>query len=263
MNDTYNKSLFTPEGKDKFIREFVSVEMPDFNDNEVVKYNIYNLYKRIYDDSRSFLTLLDNKHYYEAFIIAGYMLETCAVLSYIKDQTPEKQIINHNKYFAKSALGRLLAILEMDKSDLAKESARNSYVMVLRLFYPVGASIIKDDKSNNKTPAERHEEIANRIKFLSGSNAEKIKILRDSYKRPDPEGYVKAFSNKLENIDGGDFAHSYMKYCDFKHSNILSPGFVSEDIEHIHDWSIDLVFMVLSYLQIFGLEPYGHKEQVK
>ncbi|MFA7074912.1 MAG: DUF5677 domain-containing protein, partial [Endomicrobiaceae bacterium] len=148
---------FTIGNKIKIIREFKPMPQPQFNGNEhEMRYIIWNLYNRVCEAVKSFVVLFDNQRYYDAFIIAGHVLETCSVLSYIKDNDTEAaKLANYNKYKAQSSGGRLKAILEMDSSNLEKDCAWNAYELVLKIFYPVGAIVIKDTKNAE----EKHKEV--------------------------------------------------------------------------------------------------------
>jgi hypothetical protein len=242
---------WTIDGKIQIIRDFAPMPMPTFDGAEnAMRYNVWLLYSRVCESIKSFLVLVENVRYYDAFLIAGHALETCSVLSYIKDnESEQKQRDNYNKYFARSAVGRLLAILDMDKTNLAMESAQNAYIALLKILYPVGASIIKKDKN--------YEDIIKSINIRGGTNAEKLKLLRDSFTRPDPDGYVASFSNRIGNFDDGQFAMYYTKYCNYKHSNMLTSGADSADIDNDEiDWFLNLVLGIIMYLDKSKLAPY-------
>ena len=239
---------FTIGNKIKIIREFKPMPQPQFNGNEhEMRYIIWNLYNRVCEAVKSFVVLFDNQRYYDAFIIAGHVLETCSVLSYIKDNDTEAaKLANYNKYKAQSSGGRLKAILEMDSSNLEKDCAWNAYELVLKIFYPVGAIVIKDTKNAE----EKHKEVIEKIKLRKGVNTEKIKLLKNSYMLSNTRAYITAFSNNMGNIDDGQYFMYYTKYCNYKHSNMLSPGALAGDIdaEEIY-WFIELVQNIVLYLQ--------------
>ncbi|AKL98136.1 DUF5677 domain-containing protein [Endomicrobium proavitum] len=248
---------FETNDKIEIIRDFVPMPQPQFNNNEhAIRYIIWNLYNRVCEALESFLVLLDNQRYYDAFIIAGHALETCSVLSYIKDNDAEAvQLEKYNRYIAGSAVGRLIAILEMG-SNLEQDSTWNAYVAVLKIFYPVGASIIKVTNDVE----EKHKEVGEKIKFRIGANAEKIKLLRDSYKIPRITGYIAAFSKNMDNIDDGEFFRYYTKYCNYKHSNMLAPGALAGDIDAEEiDYFLDLVLGIILYLKKFKFTQWAVK----
>jgi hypothetical protein len=142
-----------------------------------------------------------------------------------------------------------LAILDVDKSNLTAESAWNAYAVLLKILYPVGTSIVKNGKD--------YENVIKAINLRGGTNAEKSKLLRDSFNRPDPEGYVASFSKMVGNFDDGQFARYYDKYCNYKHSNMLAPGALFGDIDEEEiDWFLNLVLGIIMYLDKSKLAPY-------
>jgi len=244
------------DGKMRAIHEFVPVAEPQFvGTEEALPYIIWLLYKRTCDALKSFIILAENKCYYDAFIIAGHALETCAVLSYIKDhQDKETQQENYKKYMARSAVGRLIAILEMN-DNLNEDIAWETYKVMLGQLHPFGATIIKDQKNTK----EKHQEAIEKIKFREGPNSEKIKLLQKYYDKPNIKEYITVFSNNMNNVDKGDFYFYYTKYCSHKHSNMMTPG---ADIRDIYMDEVDryagLMCLTLVYLKSSGLESYVH-----
>ena len=90
--------LSTPN-KLNIIKNYKILQKQSFSGEEDVLYgNIWSLYFRVCEAMRSFVLLFENKRYYDAFIIAGHALESCAILSYIKDcKNVEEQKYKHNK----------------------------------------------------------------------------------------------------------------------------------------------------------------------
>jgi hypothetical protein len=241
--------------KIKIISEFVPMAKPRFKGDEVAtRYIIWNLYNRVCDAIKSFVILLNNQRYYDAFIIAGHALETCSVLSYIKDHDTEAaQTERYNKYMAHSALGRLIAILEMSVS-LEGNCARDAYAVMLKIFHPVGASVIKDTKNIK----EKHKEAIEKLNSREGSNIEKVKLLRKYYDFSHIREYLITFSDNLGNIDNGAFDLYYTKYCNYKHSNMLAPGALAGDLDSEEiDWFLNLVLGLIMYLDKSKLAPYA------
>lgn len=238
------------------IKSFVPEKVPEFAGTEPMgDFVKWNLYDRVASGLKSFVLLCDNRRFYDAFLVAGNVLETCAVLSYIKDkQTEKERLKNLNKYLARSAAGQLIKILSWD-DDLREDCTWNSYVAELKIFAPIGACIIEKIK-NGKNDAENHQEFLDKLKCREGNNADKKKLMNSNYKRPDPQGYVKAFSKTFHKLDNGNFEHIYDKYCDFKHINIMSCGVAAESMEeYIIDWAISVMAGIALYLQRYGLEP--------
>ncbi len=141
------------------IKAFVPEKIPNFVGIEpMFDFVKWNLYDRIANGLKSFGLLCDNRRFYDTFLVAGNVLETCAVLSYIKDKKTEKERLdNLNKYLARSSAGQMIKVLLWDE-DLHKDSAWNAYVADLKIFAPIGDCIIKKLK-NGKTDKENHQDI--------------------------------------------------------------------------------------------------------
>ncbi|MDD5021623.1 MAG: DUF5677 domain-containing protein [Endomicrobiaceae bacterium] len=238
---------FTIDNKIQIIRNFVPVPKPQFEGNEnATRYIIWNLYNRVCEAVKSFVILLDNQRYYDAFIIAGHALETCSILSYIKDNDTEAaKLENYNKYIAQSSVARLIAILEMD-SNLEKDYARNAYEIVLQIFCSVENTVFKYTQNTE----EKHKEIIEEIKSLDEISIGTIKSVKNFYKLPRIRDYITAFSKKMGNINDKEIFMYYTKYCDYKHSNMLAPGVLAGDIDAEEiDWFIELVQNIVQYLE--------------
>lgn len=246
--------LKTPAGELQLLRDFFPEPMPKFDDStDIFEYTKWHLYDRVCDGIKSFLVLLDKKQIYDAFIIAGHVMETCAMLSYIKDgKTEEERLNNYHKYAARAFAGIMLETLKTS-DNLEKDTAWNAYAAMLKLFYPVGINIIKDSKN----PKQKHENIIKQINCRLGANAEKIKLIEKNYEHPNIEEYVRTFSKNIDDVDEQRFERFYLKYCDFKHTNVLAC------LERqIFDFQIERVITVLviivTYLSMAKLEPYVH-----
>jgi len=247
--------LKTPAGELQVIRDFIPEPKPNFDDGNVDAYDftVWQLYDRVCESIKSFLILLDNQRFYDAFIIAGHALETCAVLSYVKDgETEAERRENYNKYIARSSAGILLGLLETSDT-LEKDPEWDVFVAQLKIFYPIGASIIK----NAKNPKEKHEEVIKQINYRLGTNAEKINLITKNYSQPNIEEYMQVFMKNVDGVDEGRFTHFYIKYCSFKHSNILGclEGQIFDfQIERV----VTVILMLVTYLSMAKLEPYVH-----
>lgn len=241
------------ESKLDFIRSFTPEPIPVFIGSEsMLLYITWNLYDRIVRGLRSFVILCDSQCYYDAVLVAGNVLEACAILSYIKDnETEQQKIVNQEKYFARCTAGRLISILSTSNS-LKPQHSWAAYTAVLKLFYPVGHRIII--KPKGITAKTQHENIIKQINYRLGENQEKIRLITNNYNRPDPEGYIKSFSKRIKKMDDGFFENSYKKYCDFKHLNFVSPGTLTENIDEFTiDWFADLMTLIVGYLQKYKL----------
>ena len=151
------------------IKAFVPEKIPNFVGTEpIFDFVIWNLYDRIANGLKSFDLLCDNRRFYDAFLVAGNVLETCAVFSYIKDKKTEKERLkNLNKYLARSAAGQLIKTLSWS-DDLSKEVVCKAYESELKLFAPVGDYIIKKQKSG-KTDKEVHSGVLDKLKYRGGA----------------------------------------------------------------------------------------------
>lgn len=104
------------EERVKIIKGFVPLETPVFNDGDedTLRFNVWGLYYRICEAIKSYIVLYEANRIFDAFIIAGHALETCAILSYIKDNpTEEQQKEKYNLYFASILIGQITANLEL------------------------------------------------------------------------------------------------------------------------------------------------------
>lgn len=237
------------------IKNYKILPKQNFTGEEDALYgSIWSLYYRVCEAIRSFVLLFENKRYYDAFVIAGHALESCAILSYIKDcKNAEEQKYKHNKYLASISLGRLKACLELEK-DLSNECSWNAFVVLLKIFYPIGISIIKD----NKNPKEIYEKAIKQINYRKGPNMEKIGLLKRYFEPIKPNEYIKIFRENIPFDDHDDFNYFYSKYCSYKHSNTLTPGSSFEDYENVvfFENSLNLILGIIIYLEKSDFSPY-------
>ncbi len=238
----------------KIVKNFKPVDLPLFDGKkDAYGYVQYTLYNRIRNAISSFIVLFENERYFDAFIIAGHMLETCAVFSYIKDgATAEIRREKYNRFVASSAMERLITHLKTGK-DLYDDMNWRMFVCLLKIFYPVGAFII-ENKKENQDEKSVHEECISRINCRLGKNEEKIKLIKKYYKPVRINEYMTEFSLNVGKFDDGEFEKYYTKYCNFKHSNILNFGISFEDIDgsFSNEVANDVLFLILGivmYLQ--------------
>ena len=233
----------------RIIKNFKPLEIPEFIDGneDTFEYMIWNLYHRVYEAIKSFIVLIENKKYYDSFIIAGHCLETCAILSYITDNTTDEICRErYNKYFASATLGRLKACLGLEDT-LEKEIAWQAFVSLLQLFYPVGKYIVKEKEK------EQYEEIIRQINYRLGLNKDKITILSKHFLPIKVNEYIKTFVKNTAYFDGEQFNKFYKKYCDVKHSNMMTPGasFEINTCEYFAEDGIMLILGIMYYLKDF------------
>lgn len=233
----------------QIIKDFKPIATPIFNDGneDAFRYVVWNLYHRVCEAIKSYVVLFENGRYYDSFIIAGHCLETCAILSYITDKsTPELCRERYNKYFASATLGRLKSCLGLE-DNLEKEIAWQAFVSLLKLFYPVGKYIIKEKEK------DKYEEIIKQINYRLGLNKEKIEILSRNFIPIKVNEYIKTFLKNTSYFGGEEFNKFYKKYCDVKHSNMMTPGasFDANTFEYFAEDGIMLILGIIYYLKDF------------
>ena len=235
----------------QIIKDFKPLEIPTFTDGnqDTFDYMVCNLYHRVCQAIKSFVVLFENERFYDSFIIAGHCLETCAILSYIKDN-PAYELCRekYNKYFASATLGRLKYNLDLSY-NLEKEIAWQAFVSLLKLFYPVGKYIVKEKEK------EQYEEIIKKINCRLGLNKEKIEILSKHFLPTRVNEYIKTFVKNTAYFDGEQFSKFYKKYCDVKHGNMITPGssFEHNSFEYFSEDGIMLILGIMYYLKDFKL----------
>lgn len=231
----------------KKIKDFKSLEIPIFNDKneDAFRYVVWNLYHRVSEAIKSFIILFENKRYYDSFIIAGHCLETCAILSYIKDNpTYELCRERYNKYLASATLECLKYDLAQRK-NLEEEITWQAYVSLLNIFKTVDINIIKKNQD--------HEEAINLLYSREGLNKDKIKILKDYYYHVKVDNYIQILIKNTAYFGGEDFDRCYEKYCNIKHSNMIIPGasFETNSFEYFAEEGIMLILGIMYYLKDF------------
>ena len=244
----------------KYIKEFTPIEIPPFNDGneDAFRYNLWGLYSRVCEAIKSYIVLYEANRIFDAFIIAGHALETCAILSYIKDNpTEEQKKENYNLYFASILIGQITANLELS-DNLEQDISWQSFCLLLQMFYPIGRNILNKNKA--------YEDIIKQINYRKGPNKEKIALFRKHFTPIKVSQYIKSFSDNISNIDDGQFQFFYNKYCCFKHSNILTPGASIEPEyryeDDLKEYSLTLICELVHYLSTSKLEAFDKKQSL-
>ena len=241
---TYSHIYWPIEDRINIIKNFKSHPLPSFDngDEGSYRFTVWQIYRRICEAIKSFTTLLEQKYFCDAFIIAGHALETSAVLSYIKDcSTTEESKDNYNKYLASVTLERIIANLDMS-DNLDDEISINVFSHLLKIFYPIGKTILNKNKN--------YEDIINQINSKQTTIKEKIGILNKSFSPIKPSEYMRTLSDNFDNKDDGQFRRYYRKYCAYKHSNILAPGVVFTDFQYDNlDDMLYLMLGIITYLE--------------
>lgn len=225
--------------KFQHIANFKPLPTPDFSDGteDAFRYNLWSLYNRIYQTIKSFVILYQNGRIYDAFILAGHALETCAIFSFIVDAKVAEIKKHYQQCLASSTHGRIIANLEF-YPDLQSDIAWQCFSYLLRIFYPIGKEIIKPNKN--------YADIIKQLNDRKGLNKEKIALLFKNFSPNKPSDYIKAFVEKEELLS----KIYYTKYCNFKHSNLLAPemSFEYTDFYDLKDISLDLMLIIIKYL---------------
>lgn len=242
------------------IRKFKPYPQPTFAENEdAIHVVTWMLYNRICESIKSFIILFENNQFCDAFIIAGVALETCAKLSFIKDQkSAELSKECYNKYLASTTISQLIYNLNLE-DNLQNELSWINFKNFLNIFYPIGNLIFK-----NKN--DTYEDVIKTINYRPGENKNKISLLKKSFKELPVSYYTNVFFKKLEIYEATqEMSRYYAKYCSFKHSNILSPGVFFEGAENplsvemrneLADDSLYLVLGLIMYLEKYSEKPF-------
>lgn len=113
------KEIWPFEDRVRIIKGFVPIEQPLFDnaDEDTFRFNMWGLYYRVCEAIKSYIVLYEADRIFDALIIAGHALETCAMLSYIKDNPSEDaKREKYNSYFAGMIFNRIFANLETSES---------------------------------------------------------------------------------------------------------------------------------------------------
>ncbi len=239
------ENIWSFEDRIKIIKNYKRLPMPEFNDGneDAYRFNVWNLYDRVCESIKSFVVLYENQRFCDAFIIAGHALETCATLSYLKDNNSlEENRKNYEKYMASNILNSITTNLELS-DNLEKDIAWFAFSHLLTMFYPYGRAILKENKD--------YDSVIKKINYRKGPNQEKIGLFNGNFKVIPIANYINALSIFMREYDDGQIQRYYNKYCSFKHSNMLTPGVAkeSETNDNIDDM-LYLVLGIIAYLDI-------------
>ena len=262
---TDKKQPITIEEQLSFIRDFDASLLPartsKLKTDSTLKIIILRqLYNRICIAKRSFMCLIDNSCYHDAFLVAGHIFETCAIISDIKDNEPKTQIQKMKEYVASSIAGKLMNLLEFDDTNRVDAQVKHGYAVLVNRFEIYGGNIIKDKSKKS------HSEIIDILCDNSMSNQELVDYIEKNYKHPKPKECVQRFYERLLSVmnlsekeamelNKRDFCTAfYNKYCEIKHTNIFSPE-MDTDFEQseILNLVVTPMVWVFLYLRQYGL----------
>ena len=212
-------------------------------------FNLQIQLKKLKESIKSYLLLMDNGLCVDAVLIAGHIMETCSIISYITNPTKKEK--NTRKYVAKSTLKGIYDLLEYDSSDLKNEDIKAAVFEALDYLSDTGEIVFKKTDAANTTdalpPAEEpsversNSSIIQAIKSPELTNTERLKLIKENYDLPIVEDYLKAFLSKLEeNLNktkqlndpniSKKLKFFYSDYCKIKHSSaLIYPGNPKED----------------------------------
>ena len=232
------------EDRLRIIKNFKTLAKPSFNDGkeDAFRYIVWNLYERICDAIKSFIVLYENNCFYDSYMIAGYVLETSNLLCYIKSgKTEEENKNNYNKYLSSITMKQIIENLELS-DNLEKDLDWCIFATNLKIFYPVGRSILKDGKN--------YEDVIKLINNRKGPNEEKIGLFKKNFSMITVSDYINCLSKFFNNMDDNQFDLYYKKYCNLKHNNILNVGYLleNESIDDIKSDSLYLILGIITYL---------------
>lgn len=224
--------------------------------SELVDTTIKVLHDRIVYAARSYSILKDNEQYFDAFIVIGHALETCAKLSYIKDcQDKKEQIKRHDEYYAGSFGNDMIQALELAE-DLSDDNVWDAYFQSFQLFKDLDKAIIKPGKDRSK--------IINQLSNRDGSNDDKTKILNKNYSPPTIQKYIDDFAELICPNNPGWLKTVHLRYCGHKHSNIMQ--ILEFEMMKMHNGSMYIADNIFSRLKEYidksrncdNLIPYAH-----
>lgn len=229
------------EDRLKIIKNFKPIDKPSFDNGEedAFRYVVWNIYSRICDAIKSFIILYENNCFYDAYTVAGYILETCSLLCYVRSEKTEvENRNNYNKYLASITMKQIIENLE-DTNNLDTELDWLSFSTNLKIFYQVGKTILKEGKN--------YEDIIKLINYRKGPNEEKIGLFRKNFSMLTTNNYINCLSDAVDNIDDGRFSFYYKKYCSLKHNNLINVGSLLKN-EFLNNEKSDMLYLVLGII---------------
>ena len=214
------------------------------------EYNHHLLLNRLSEARNTYLLLMDNHRYNDAMLIAGHILENCALIDYIqKDELNDK---GRTKKYIRTDLVKTLCDLFDFAGDNCLDQETNYTINELMDMFKDGGDIIL------KTGTLSHEEIMQAVKNAK-NNSEKKKILEDNYYMPTAEFYLKPFRQNIAKFyKNQDIVKKlllfYASYCKIKHCGscmycpVLQPDNTYHMTgDHYREYSPIVVFMCLEY----------------
>lgn len=223
------------------------------------EYNHHLLLNKLSEARNAYLTLIDKELYTDAMLIAGHILENCAIIDYIQ-QDEIKDTGRTKKHASKDlvqTLYDLLAFVNEDTPDKDTEDAINELLDVLNEW---GTCILKSKDLNN-------EQIVEKLKNAE-TNKEKQQILKNNYCFPVVEDYLRPLRKNIAKFYGQPDINNklilfYASYCKIKHcgTSMYTPipqgnKCLRMNPQQYKDISVIVVFMCLEYTYNKAKEIY-------
>lgn len=188
-----------------------------------IDYNLYQLAKRLADAHATYLILMEAERYMDSMLSAGHILETCAIISYLKEDK-DGDLHHLEKYLASDAVRTLLDLFDfVEKDNDFNDTIRDTVNEILPILQSDGEFIKNNDKDIND------KDILELIQSSTKSITKKKHALRDVYKITSVNEYIENFAKKLHefikkannptiNRTEQQVLLFYSAYCKVKHS---------------------------------------------
>lgn len=239
--------------------EHFVVHSNDTPKNKLIKI----LKKRIYDATRAYLVLLDNKLTSDAILIAGHILETATMIVYINDSDKNYHI---PKYTAHSCIQYIYSLFK-NIPFAEKQDLQQSIACTLSALEQDGYLIINEKLAKKQSDKKSlNDSTLNMLKNPTLSYETKVKIIEIFYNLPKISDYVEYFCKqmgkkyKTQNLPKlqqpiSTITAFYDKYCEIKHASIYCCSYEENDSNDIipinfdSDQSIPIVAFCLDMIK--------------
>lgn len=222
------------------------------------EYNHHLLLNKLSEARNAYLILMDKGLYRDAMLIAGHILENCAIIDYIQ-QDEIKDEGRTKKYISKDlvqTLHDLLGFIDEESPDKATIDTINELVDMLGEW---GACILKSKNLDN-------EQIIEKLKNAE-TNKEKQHILKNNYCFPVVEDYLRPLRKNIASFYGQPDINNkiilfYASYCKIKHCGasmytpVLQGNKYHMKLHQYKDVSVIIVSMCLEYTYNKAKEIY-------
>lgn len=224
-------------------------------DKSLLSISLKILLKRLNESIKSYLLLMDKECFMDAFLIAGHIMENCAIINYIKNSNRPEE--TSKIYTAKSSLQSLRNILEFNDKSLEDENIKKTFLKFVDYLEKDGHLAV------NKKICDPKQNNIDSIMYLKNDkflNKDKITRINHIYDLPKVIDYIKPFSKMVSEFYKNDSTAQtrlkelslfYTEYCKIKHCNLFiyhesetTPGLLTDSM--YKDLTADYVFYFLS-----------------